>query len=100
MDALSGIAGYAVSVDGGPFTRIGLRESFNFSLPDGTHRIDVQAFDAAGNVAVLDLPIRVDTNPFSYTGPFQGVPTYLVILAAAIVVRLAWMRQKRRMGRG
>ena len=100
VDSLSGVAGYAVNVDGGPFIPVGLREAFNFSLPDGPHQVEVQATDVAGNHAVLPISIRVDTNPFSYTGPYLGIPTYVVILLAALLVRIAWSRPKRRMRRG
>jgi len=100
IDNLSGIAGYALSVDGSAFMSVGMREASNFSLSEGNHEVEIKAFDGAGNVAVLQIPVRVDTNPFSYTGPLQGTPTFLAILVAAILVRLAWWRQKRLTGRG
>lgn len=100
VDTLSGIDGYAVRVDDGPFIPVGKQETFAFSLPDGVHEIDVQGFDSAGNVAILSIPIRVDTNAFSLTGPFYGELTFLVMLVAAIGVYLSWLRAKRRMRRG
>ena len=58
-DALSGIAGYAVRVDGGPFRMIGLQAQVDGPWAAGSHSVIVNAYDGAGNMATTTIPFRV-----------------------------------------
>ena len=97
VDALSGVAWIRVSVDGGPSELVGLTTSLRASLPDGDHDVVVRATDAAGNTAAQAISFRVDTNPFSLSGPFSGVPTYLLLeLGIAVAAIFLYRRYKRK----
>ena len=95
-DNLSGIVGYQVSVDGGPREDVGAQTSFSVSLPDGTHTLSVWASDIAGNNASVSANFRVDTNPFSPSGPFAGAPTYALIAGVVVLAAVVARRRKRR----
>lgn len=98
IDLGSGIASYAVSVDGGPFRDIGTTPSVVLSLSDGTHTITIRATDAAGNMANQSSTVIVDTNILSFTGPYGVAPAIaLVVIVAAVLaaVALLWRRRKR-----
>ncbi len=99
-DALSGIARFEVSLDSGPFQTVGKETSVVLSVPDGEHAVVVRAVDLAGNVAVAETRFRVDTNIFSPSGPYAGIPLYLLVgaISAAVVV-LIWRLRQRREGR-
>ena len=99
-DNVSGIASYEVRVDGGPWQRVGTNTSLVIRLPDGAHTVTVRGFDAAGNNATASVTFRVDTNPFSPTGPYGGLPTYGIAVAAAAAVAgfALWRRRKRSQG--
>jgi hypothetical protein len=58
-DALSGIAGYAVRVDGGLFRMIGLQARVDGPWAAGSHSVIVNAYDEAGNVATTTITFRV-----------------------------------------
>ena len=98
-DSGSGIAGFEVSVDGGGFATLGAVTGIALDLTDGAHNVVVRATDAAGNEAIDVASFRVDTNAFSLTGPYSGIPTFLIIElgAAATVAALMRRRHKRRM---
>jgi hypothetical protein len=82
----------AVSLDGAPLTAtLGsdrtLTASFDSrGLADGAHHVTVSASDKSGNVATLDLPLRVDnTAPaLGPTQPAAGAP-----VSGVVSVRLA-----------
>ena len=51
---------------------------------------------AAGNGACASVTFRVDTNPFSPTGPYAGAPAYGIVVAAVAVAALGlWWRRRR-----
>jgi len=92
----SGIARYEVSIDGGQFQSVGLTANISLTLSDGVHEIRVRAIDAAGNVAELAVILRVDANIFSFSGPYAGLPTILILgLAISASFIWMWVRQKR-----
>jgi hypothetical protein len=67
-DALSGIAGYTVSVDGASFRMIGAQALLEGPWAAGSHSVIVKAEDQAGNVATTTIQFRVaasglPTNP-------------------------------------
>lgn len=98
-DATSGIARYEVSIDGGPFESTGTATTRRLTLPDGEHTIQVRAVDRAGHRSLDSVTIQIDTNVFSFSGPYGGAPTIgLPIAIGALVVGLLWRRV--RAGRG
>src|SRR2546430_4741128 len=82
LDSLSGIGFYDLSVDGGPATSMGLQENTSVTLEPGPHTIRIRATGLAGNSAISEVSIVVDTDPFSFSGPYQGLPTIVIILAS------------------
>ncbi len=95
-DDLSGILRYQVSVDDGPRQDVGMNTSFAVDLADGSHTITVWAFDKAGNNVSKSITLQIDTNIFSPSGPYAGVPTYAIIAAAVVIAAVvAWRRRKR-----
>ena len=97
-DATSGIAGYTISVDDGPYEAVRNVTRVNLTLPDGAHTVRVRAFDRAGNTATAGTTFTVDTNPFSLRGPYGGLPTYALVIAAGALVAIAvwWYRRRKR----
>ena len=97
-DAMSGIAGYELSVDGKPATDLGLRTSATVTLADGLHTIQVRAIDGAGNSATSDVQIVVDANVFAFPGPSLGVPTIALVIAfvASVVIAILLLRRRGR----
>jgi acyl-CoA thioesterase-1 len=91
-DALSGIAGYAVSVDGGPFRMIGAQPRVDGPWAAGSHSVIVKADDEAGNLATTTITFRVDaskppTKPAPEPAPSLSTRTegpVLVIFAMAL----------------
>ena len=96
-DATSGLARYEVSVDGGSFQPVGDQSDLTIFLSDGDHLVRVVAIDVAGNTATAETQFRVDTNIFSPSGPYGGLPLYgiLVGTSIAVVVTLFWWRRRR-----
>jgi len=93
-DNVSGIGGYALSIDGAAFENRS-DASVSVHLNDGEHTIVIRALDVAGNSAEVNATLRVDTNPFSPTGPYLGLPSYGVIAAAALAAFLYVLRRRR-----
>ncbi len=95
-DATSGIESYEVRADGGAFQSVGSSPGATLTLADGSHTIDVRAKDVAGNVAMQTKTVRVDTNIFSPTGPFTGLPTYAIVLVGVLALIAAIVRRRRK----
>lgn len=96
-DSVSGLDHFELSVDGGDYRSVGTRMTENLALSDGAHTIRVRAVDVAGNAATATANVTVDTNPLSLSGPYSGIPTFLIIAAvAAVVLALAWRRRSKR----
>ena len=96
-DLTSGLAEFELSVDGGPFVSVGGNRSGALTLSDGPHRVTLKAIDAAGNVGMTTIVFRVDTNPFSPTGPYSGILTSFLIesIIAATTIFFILRRRKR-----
>lgn len=76
-DATSGIRGYDIKVDDGPFTDVGMNTTHVFGgLGFGSHTIDIRALDNVGNSRELSVTFQVTT----------GWTLYLAIIAVAAVV--------------
>jgi len=98
-DGTSGIRGYEISVDGGPFGSVGTTTSKQLTLADGDHTIRVRATDHAGHNVTASVVVRVDTNVFSFSGPYGGAPTIaLPVVIAALALVLFWRRSRLRRG--
>jgi ABC-type branched-subunit amino acid transport system substrate-binding protein len=98
-DRTSGIRGYEISVDGGPFESVGTATAKQLMLADGDHSIRVRASDNAGHNVTASVVVRVDTNVFSFSGPYGGAPTIaLPVIIAAIALVLLWRRARLRRG--
>src|SRR5437773_1629946 len=98
-DGTSGIRGYEISVDGGPFGSVGTASAKQLILADGDHTIRIRASDNAGHNVTASIAVRVDTNVFSFSGPYGGAPTIaLPVVIAAIALVLFWRRSRLRRG--
>src|SRR3989475_311078 len=75
----SGIAGYELRVDDGPFVSLGTATSAMLDLTVGPHEIQVKALDRAGQSTVRSLSIQV----LSATG---GLFSSLFILVAPLLI--------------
>lgn len=98
-DATSGIMRYDVQIDGGIWNSVGLTTNVALVLPDGDHEIHIRALDWAGNSQEAVGRIHVDTNVFSFTGPYAGSPTIALIAMGipATVLLIRWMRGRHRL---
>ncbi len=99
-DAVSGISGYILSVDGeiaqsGSFSSSAVNETVSLHVSDGTHLVRVRVMDAAGNTAVSEVSFVTDTNVFSPSGPYLGIPTYALVVVAAIALLVLLLRRRR-----
>ncbi len=95
-DNTSGIEEFRLSIDGGAFDSMGKSTSVKVRLGDGAHRLTLEVFDTAGNVATAEARFQVDTYAFSFTGPFHGYPTLLLAVAVAVAPPLAYALYARR----
>ncbi len=87
-DAISGVAGCSVSVDGGSAIPVGSNASWaSPTLADGVHRTTVACIDGAGNTAQAMVLYSVDTNLVSPRGPVG--PWLLIGLLALVAVGAA-----------
>ena len=96
-DNTTGIDHYMAWLDDGtPFT-ITESELTIPAIDEGAHRFHVQAVDRAGNVATATVSFNVDRNPFSLTGPYDGIPLFVLIgliLALLLFLLFLWRRRK------
>jgi len=97
-DPSSGIDHYEVIVDGGTaIVTTSLAQALS-ALPDGTHTVVVRAVDTAGNSQDARLTFRINTNVFSWDGPFGPwlllSLILLFILLPLLLLLLLWRRRK------
>jgi hypothetical protein len=93
----SGVGGYEVQVDGGPFQSVGFATNVTLSFADGVHTLTVRLTDVAGNSVAKTRTFVVDTDVFSPSGPYAGLPLYFFLLAVALAVALILVfRQRKR----
>ncbi|UJG44426.1 MAG: caspase family protein [Candidatus Heimdallarchaeum endolithica] len=77
-----GIDHYEVRIDSGSWTNVGTATSHTFTgLSDGSHTVDVNAYDAAGNVGSDSVTFTVDTttNPVEKWAVIVGISDYKAI---------------------
>ncbi len=95
-DATSGIASYAVSVDGAAATSVGTTASTTLNLTAGDHTVTVTALDVAGNSASSSVQMTVSGG----AGPVGGLDTMtlliIVVVVAAAVLGAVWYVMRRR----
>jgi lysophospholipase L1-like esterase len=86
-DALSGIAGYSVSVDGGSLRMIGAQALLEGPWAAGSHSVIVRAEDGAGNVATTTITFRVDaTRPPTNSAPGPApAPTPRTLMTGTVL---------------
>jgi len=94
-DATSGIVRYEVNLDDEPYRSVGLATSEPFLLSNGEHTIHVRAVDAAGLQTNRSAHVTVDTNVFSFTGPYGGAPTIAIPVVIAVVAFVLFWRRRR-----
>ncbi len=78
-DAISGIDGYELSLDGGSAVRLSEAAGYTFpNVAEGARTVLLRAFDRAGNVAEKTVGVTVDaTRPdLSLTSPAGGSTVY------------------------
>lgn len=98
-DSLSGIDRYSVQLDEEPPIEIGTEQSHTFNqVADGAHRVQVKAFDRAGNVRTVTASVRVDTFILSPSGPYGSLPLLGLVggLAVAAAAPVFLLRRRRR----
>lgn len=89
-DVTSGIERYEVKLDNGSWTNIGdLNSTTLNNVGDGSHSVTVRAYDKAGNYDDTSVTFTVNTDPFSMSGPYKGLPLFLLILVVIIIAVLA-----------
>jgi LPXTG-motif cell wall-anchored protein len=96
-DNTTGIDHYIAWLDDGSTSTVAESTLTIPVLPDGAHTFHVQAVDRAGNVASASVSFSVDRNPFSLTGPYDGIPLFVLlglILAFLLILLLLWRRRK------
>src|SRR5207249_1422905 len=89
-----------ISIEGGDATALPATTAFRTftKLADGTHIVNVQVVDRAGNAATSMVTFRVDTGIFSPSGPYGSsliVGVRLAILFAAAALVLVIRRRRR-----
>ena len=97
-DSGSGIATYEISVDGGGFSGVGKATTYSLTLSDGEHGIRVRASDVAGHTTEQSIRVRIDTNAFSFSGPYGGAPAIALPLGIAAIAAIL-LRKRGRRGR-
>jgi hypothetical protein len=75
-DALSGIARYEVSVDGGAFRAIGTQPQLAGPWTVGSHSVAVKAVDGAGNLGTTTIPFRADADAPAAPTPTPPAPAF------------------------
>lgn len=100
-DAVSGIAGYEVSIDGASFQALGSQTHVTRPWTVGTHVAVVKAKDTAGNEATSTVHFRVDPaatgNP---TQPLETAPTGTLFVAVGLILlAVAFLSLPKKKGR-
>jgi len=92
FDATSGISHYEIKMDGGPWIDVGLNITYTFTgVGDGSHAIQVKAFDKAGLSKQDSVEFIVNTSP--------GTPIVWIVLGIIIaIITIAAVTLKTRKG--
>lgn len=96
-DSGSGVSSIELSVDAGSLDNVTGSTSQVLVLGAGTHTIVLRVTDHAGNSVTKTATVTVDTNAFSFTGPYLGIPLIVLTVAIALAPPLAyWVVERRR----
>jgi LPXTG-motif cell wall-anchored protein len=96
-DNTTGIDHYVAWMDDGTPVNLGDAVLTIPAISEGAHTFHVQAVDRAGNVVSASVSFNVDRNPFSLTGPYDGIPLFVLlglILAFLLILLFLWRRRK------
>jgi hypothetical protein len=95
-DATSGIDHYDVWLDSGtPERTTDLRYVFT-GVRDGAHTAHVRAVDRAGNAQEATAPFPVNTNIFSWDGPYGSLPLLLLLVLILLILFAMFLWWKKR----
>jgi hypothetical protein len=101
-DITWGIDHYEVRIDTGDYRDIGLNTNFTFDgVSDGSHTVYIKIVDRAGNEKEFFINVKIDTNVFSITGPYKGLPTYLLITLVVVIAMMLilWFMIRKKKGK-
>jgi len=99
-DESSGIDCIRYSLDGYSFGLCNDSCVILSGLSDGTHNLQIRAFDKAGNLVTENLTFVVDTNVFSPNGPFGPLLLIAIIAGVVAVIAVALVALVRRKKKG
>ncbi|MEM4264493.1 MAG: Ig-like domain-containing protein [Thermoplasmata archaeon] len=86
-DSTSGIDHFEIKIDDDAWMDVATVNEYQIdNLPSGSHTVTVRAIDRAGNVDTRTTVFTVDTDAFSLSGPYSGVPTLLIIALIIIAI--------------
>jgi hypothetical protein len=93
VDNDSGIADFAVSVDGDAFVSVGTAAGVTLNLSVGTHVVRVKATDMAGRSTVATISVQIQ----SLVRPFSSLAVILVpMIVAGVILFLGYRTWRRR----
>ena len=93
-----GVVSTEMRIDGGSWEPVSGHEIKHLWLPSGHHLIEIRVSDNAGNQAINSTSFNNDNGAFSFGGPYYGLPTVAIIVAAILVglfVALTVMKRRR-----
>lgn len=87
LDKDSGVTSIYISIDDGDPIAMGQAQTYDISgLSDGRHIVRIEVVDACGNSNSTEISFRVNTDPFSFSGPYSGAPTILLIILLIVLI--------------
>lgn len=96
-DVGSGIAGYEVSVDGGPFEPVGTSTSLSRRWENGEHRVTVKAIDNAGLERISETTFSMQGgNGVAFPGAHQLIPLFFPAIGIALLLVCFFLVHRRR----
>lgn len=79
-DAMSGLAGHRVRLDGGDWNDVGTADHYRLGVSEGQHTIEIMAMDDAGNYNLTSVDFIAEEE--------QVFPYLLIIIAVCIAVAM------------
>jgi len=95
-DALSGINHYEIKLDAGSWVNVETDTTKTYTgLNDGSHTIDIKAFDQAGNTKEETISFIINTSPLFGPGYLEEtvITATIIIIAIGIVAYLLKIRK-------
>ena len=97
-DATLGLDHYEIRLDDGSWINVGTNTTHTFTgVGDGTHTVEVKAFDKAGYSQAASVNFSVNTSPIGgpgYTEELAIIGAVVVLVALAIAIYLLKIRKK------